>query len=195
MDTDLLDDEFIIKNQKESIPRFLNWLTIFILWSGIGICIAFGLMYDTQVIIAILLLFIATIFNYYKYRIGTKITFGIILLGVFNFIRFSPFTYGISFGIGGFILKVEVILFTLLIIHYYTNREVLSKFFSQLMNVDTSYETNRAITRGNISGFKRRFSKKSTEELNAIINNPKILSDAKTAAQEVINERNIGNEN
>lgn len=66
-----------------------------------------------------------------------------------------------------------------MILHYFTNRKVLSRYFSVLLNVEPAHEESRIIERGSINRFKRRFAKRRDEDLATIVNNEKLLPEAK----------------
>ncbi|MFT5834929.1 MAG: hypothetical protein ACI97N_002573 [Cognaticolwellia sp.] len=189
MEHEILDDEFQVKEKRNQM-QFINWISLIILWIGIGQCGFVGITDRPKVIAAIVLLIISTITTFAKYELGVKITLGIILLGVLNFVDFSPTKYFISFGINAIEIGIEFSLFVIGIIHYFTNRKELSKFLKDLLNREISEEEIKSTLRSEINGFKRRFSTKEIGELEMIANNDELLPEAVKAAKELIEEKN-----
>jgi hypothetical protein len=189
MEHEILDDEFQVKEKRNQV-QFINWISLIILWIGIGQFGFVGITDRPKVIAAIVLLIISTITTFAKYELGVKITLGIILLGVLNFVDFSPTKYFISFGINAIEIGIEFSLFVIGIIHYFTNRKELSKFLKDLLNREISEEEIKSTLRSEINGFKRRFSTKEIGELEMIANNDELLPEAVKAAKELIEEKN-----
>lgn len=189
MEKDLIDDESTFKGKNKVKPKLVHWISIIILWGGIGYCFVNGIITEIQVIAGIILLTISTIITYFKYEIGVKITLGIIALGVLSLVKYFPISYSIGFGIGDFGLAFEMLIFLIGIIHYIINKEVLSNFLSGLMNKDVSEEELHAEKRSRINGYKNRFSKKNMDELEEIAKNESLLPEAIKAAKELIEKR------
>ena len=159
------------------------------MWAGIGYCGVSGLLSELKVIFAIILLAVSTGVTYLNFRLGVKITLGIILIGTLNLIDFFPTKYFISFGINVIEIGFEVILFGIGIIHYFTNRDELSKFLRHLFNKEITKEEIEEEKRSMIDAFKRRFSNKKIDELRIIARNDNLLPEAIKAAEELIKEQ------
>lgn len=183
-------DELAISKNK-SQPTSLNWTSIIILWIGIVLCFFSGIISDIQVILGIILLSLSTLITYYKYELGTKITFGIIVLGVLSIVKFFPSSYSIGFGIGDYGVSFEILIILIGIIHFITNRTILSKFLKETFNRDASEEEIQLKERRKIDGYKNRFSRKSIDELQEVLNNKLLLPEAIKAAEELIDEKEI----
>lgn len=186
MNSEILDEGFETK-EKNRI-EIMNWISLIILWFGIGYCGISGLFGELKVIVAIVLLIISTAITYFNYELGVKITLGIILVGVLNLVDFFPIKYSISFGVNVIEIGFEFILFGIGIIHYFTNREELSKFFNDLFNREMTAEEIKSAQRPRINGFKSRFSNKQIGELEIIVKNNKLVPEAIKAAKELIEE-------
>ena len=189
MNSEILDDEFITKGEKEQ-SKIVKWLSIMILWAGIGFCGSNGLLGELKVIVAIVLLTLSTVVTYFNYELGVKITFWVILIGMINLIDFFPVKYLISFGLNTIEIGFEFLLFGIGIIHYSTHKREISKFLRKLVAREISEEEIRSAQRSRINGFKGRFSNKPTSELEVIANNDRLVPEAVKAAEELIQERN-----
>ena len=187
MNNEILDDEFQITTEK-NYPKIINWISIIMLWVGIGYCGFYGLLGEIRVIIAIVLLVVSTVLTYFNYELGINITLGIILIGILNLVDFSPIKYFFGFGIFGVKIMFDLLLCSVGIIHYLTNRTAFSKFLNNLSNKETEAET-KSINRSEVNGFKRRFSNRKIGELELIVNNELLLPEAIKAAKELIEEK------
>ncbi len=187
MKHELLDDEFTI-TEYPAKAKPINWTSILILWMGIGYCIFNGLLGEVKVIIAIVLLVISTAVTQVNYKLGVRITLGVILIGVFNLVDFFPIKYFFSFGIQSIALGFELVLFAVALVHYFTNRIELSGFFKDLFDQEVPEEEIQAIRRLKIDGFKKRFADKSIAELEMIVESNHLVPEAVEAARELIEE-------
>ena len=90
MSTGKIDKD--LRNQTQIIKSYnTNWIAIILLWIGICLCGYFGIITNAKVIVAFLLLAIASATSYYNYKLGTIITLGIIIIGAFDLVDFFPF--------------------------------------------------------------------------------------------------------
>ncbi len=133
MNNEILDDGFE-NGDKRNRVKIVNWISIIILWVGIGYCGIDGLLGEIKVIIAIVLLIISTGIMCFNYELGIVITMGTILIGIINLVDFFPITYYVFFEINAIEIEFEFILFGIGIIHYLTNKKELSKFLKNLLN-------------------------------------------------------------
>lgn len=189
MEKEILDEDLVLKEGNKTHPKLVNWISIIILWGGIVHCFLNGIITNIQVIAGLSLLIISTITMYFKYEIGVKITLGIIILGVLGIVKYSPISSLIGFRIMGFDFALEILAVITGIVHYYTNRIFFSNFLNGIMDNEVSEAEIRAIESSKTRGFKKRFSKKSTDELKKIIDNENLLPEARRAASELIEER------
>ena len=187
MNPEILDDGFEHKETKRF--QIVNWMSIIVLWGGIGYCGINGLLSEVKVIAATFLLILSTGITFFNYELGVKVTLGIILIGTLNLIDFFPINHFFGFGINGFEIGFEFILFGVGILHYFTNRQALSKFLKDVFNREITEEDIKSIQRSRINGYKRRFSSKSIGELEMIVKNDELLPDAIKAAKELIEEK------
>lgn len=191
MEKEILDDDLAFKEKITTTTKLVNWISIIIFWIGIGYCFVSGIIRDPEVIAGIILLIVATITTYLKYELGVKITLGVIVVGVLSLVKYFPISYSISFGFGDFGLVFEMLVFLIGIIHYLTNKEITSSFLSGIINREISEEEEQAGERNRINRYKNQFSTKKTKELEVIINNERLLPEARKAAKELIEKRKI----
>jgi hypothetical protein len=189
MEKKILDDDLILQDKNKVEPKLLNWVSILILWLGIGYCLFEGIITDMRVIAGIVLLVIATLATYFKFELGVKITLGIIVIGVFSLVKYVPISYSCEFGFGVVGFAFELVILFIGIIHYFTNRAVLYPFLNGMLNRKVSVEESLEEERKRINGYKHQFSRKSMEELKSIIENKKLLPEAIKAAEELIEKR------
>jgi len=166
MNSEILDNGFENGDKRKGI-QIVNWISIIILWAGIGYCGTSGLLSETKVIAAIVLLVLSTGVMYFNYELGVKITLGTILIGIINLVDFFPGETFIYFEINAIKIEFEFKdrLFGIGVIHYFTNRKVLSKFLKDLFNRELSEEERKSAQRSRINGFKRRFEELSDKEI------------------------------
>ncbi len=166
MNNEILDNGFENGDKRKGI-QIVNWISIIILWAGIADCGTSGLLSEIKVIAAIILLMFSTATMYFNYELGVKITLGTILIGIINLADFFPSETFIYFEINAIKIEFEAKaeLFGIGIIHYFTNREVLSKFLKDLFNIELSEEEIKSVQHSRINGFKRRFEKLSDKEI------------------------------
>ena len=188
MNEDILDNDLgVYENKKRT--NLKNWISIILLWIGIGVCIRNGVYGDIKVISGIFLLAFCTFFTHANYNIGVKATFFLILLGTLNILNFFPFTILFSFGISEFDLGFEFVMFGILIIHVFSNKEIMSKFIGNRIIPEMTNEEIKAEFRATVNGFKRQFAKNSIEDLKNIVKNDRIVAEAKLAAEELLKEK------
>lgn len=164
MNSEILDNGFE-NEDKRKVIQIVNQISIIILWVGIADCGTSGLLSEIKVIAAIVLLLLSTATMYFNYELGVKITLGTILIGIINLADFFPSETFIYFETNTIKIEFEAELFGIGIIHYFTNREVLSKFLKDLLNIELSEEEIKSAQRSRINGFKRRFVKLSDKEI------------------------------
>jgi len=116
-----------------------------------------------------------------------------IVLKVAGLLTFSPINYSVGVGIGNFKPAIEVLPLLVGIIHYFTNRKVLSLFIKGLLKREVPKEDAEAIKRGKIEGLKKRYSKKSTAELKIMAENKSLVPEAQKAARELLTKNNPEN--
>ncbi len=90
-----LDDGLSMRRKH---PSFLNWLSIYLLWAGLVFYFVRVPVFDIQVLASVALLAASTTVTYFNYSLGVRITLGVILLGIFNILTFSPIKFSIGFG-------------------------------------------------------------------------------------------------
>jgi len=199
MSTQILDEELI---QKEVIPVGKNWknyLALSILWIGNLTYICLFLLAesisDIRVLFTSLFLVGATIVTYKKFDAGVKFTFCLILLGVFHILLFFPIYYTFSFRVGSAMIVIDLILTLIGLVHYFTNKEILSPYFERIMNKKDTEEEVQLRERTKVNRYKHQFRNRNLKELNEIVNNERLLPEANEAAKELINEKSNFDDN
>jgi hypothetical protein len=190
MEQNAIDEAFGI-GEDAKMADLKNWASIILLWVGIILCGFSGWFYMPKVIIAIPLLVIATVSTYYKYKWGVKITVGLITIGTAKLIFFFPLNVSIGTSLNSISIAVDPILLGIGIVHYFTNRAHLSIFFKEVFSNEQTKEEIKSSERNKINGFKKRFENKSQQELMQVIDNEKLVSTAKAAAVELLEEYRI----
>lgn len=192
MNNDILDEDLVVESARSF--RLVNFISIVILWMGIGVCAIFGLIGETKVLISAAILMLSTGITIYKVDWGAFVTLIVILAGMFNVLYFFPIKYSISFGIGAIGAGVEVILFGVAIIHSVLNWNELAMTIKDLLRVEKTEEVEEFSQRSVIVGFKRRFASKQKYELEKMINNDKLVPEARMAAKELVDEIDVNSE-
>ncbi len=182
MEKEILDENLDQLENTKLKANLVNWISIVILWIGIGLCVQRGLIGDLQIVAGTVLLMVATFLTHFNYKMGVLVTLGILVLGILTLVEFFPFSLTIGFGFGAF----DLLNLAIALVHIFTNWEV----FSKIVNKESTPEEVQVSTRNRVEGFKRRFQNKSTNELEGIVQNEKLLPYAIQAAQELIDERN-----
>lgn len=150
-----------------------------------------GLLGDAQIAISAGLLLIISLVMWRNYQLGIKFILGLILLSIIGLLQFFPTQYEIGFYIGKIGLSIELISLAVGFLHYFTNKKELSAFMESLLNQKLSEKEKQDVKRVKIDGFKRRFTRKDISDLEEIVNNDKLVPEAREAARELINERSI----
>lgn len=177
-------------NKKMNVqPNWISWISLIILWLGICSCWQNGSITDIRVIISTALLLMVTVVHYFNFDLAIKITLGIIILGVFQILKFFPAHLTFSFEFGGLAFGFNGLAIIIGIIHFTTNWKLLSKFYNKVVKNELTEEEAEIKSKEKISLFKNRFLNKSDQELNVIINNEKLLPEAINAAKELLSER------
>lgn len=190
MTDEILDNDVISKKKNPAQLTFKNWISLLILWFGIFNCAFYHLIMDLQVLIAAILLLIATIISYLNFKLGVKLSMGLILIGALSLVQFFPHQFQIGFYILGIPIQFELLLFIIGIVHYRTNRPVLSEFLKSLFGNFKIKEDKNKIREAKILSFKSKFLNKEIRELESIINNENFVPEAIQAAKELIQEKN-----
>ncbi len=188
MDRELLDIDLVEGQEKDPQPSMLNWIAVIVLWAGLVLCIVFG-FYDLKIFAAVVSLAIVSIISKRNFKLGVKLVFVVVLAGIFDLVTFFPVYYSISIFFGENEISFNVLLILIGLLHFYMNRAFLGYAPS-----DQNEEENRPIhnpneNRSSINGFKRRFLKKEIDELEFILQNDKMVPEARIAAKELISEK------
>ena len=143
-DKAILDDHLAFKGEKIVQPKLVNWTSIIILWIGILYSIFNGLIYQNKFITGIVMLLITTIFCFSNFKLGVKVTLGIIIFGVLDLVDFFPIKF--NFEINGLGIGFDFVLVIIGIIHFFTNREQLFKSTKNFLNLDLPEEEIKAVS-------------------------------------------------
>ena len=192
MNNEILDHEYSDPQEEIKEVRLVNYSAIILLWLGIGASLLLGWGTEMRVILASLLLGVATTICYTNFKLGVKITLAVILLGILNIVQFFPIRLFLSFGFGfedyGIQLGLEFVSLIVGIIHILTNREEFLKFLKTLVNKEAAVLSSERQSK--VEKFKRRYSNKSPEELEQIIQNTSMMPEAIQAAKELLDVQN-----
>lgn len=188
MSTEIFEDTLVNEDKRKG-AQIVHWISILILWAGIGYCGINGLWSEIKVVAGIVLLILSTGIMYFNYELGVKVAMGTILIGIINLVSFFPIKLFISFGIDAIEIGFEFLLFSVGVIHYFTNRKELSKYLTDLLSREISEEEEKFAQRSRINGFKRRFASMQIDELESIINNADLLPEAIKAAKVLMEEK------
>lgn len=189
MENDILDEDLLGKRDYEKPPTLSNWTSLLLLWAGIASGLYAGFLFETKFVFAVLLLAMTSMLTYLNFQVGVKVTLFVILIGTLGLLNFFPNNIDFRMTIFGLTFGFELYLFFIGLIHFFTNKKILSKFIFNLFNRRLSEEEKIADSRSSINGFKRRFSNKEITELEQIANDKDLVAAAKQAAQELILER------
>lgn len=180
MSVNKFGDKNIIKSR-----QLISWSSIIILWIGIFYCGINQLLDETKEFAALFFLIISTAITYLNFKQGVRLTLLMTLLGAFNLLVFFPFQILLSFGFGELGIGFELVLFLIVIIHLFTNRNE----FSRILNSEISNDEINSINRSQIDGFKKRFSSRSIKELEILAKNQELVPEAINAAKELLEEK------
>lgn len=192
MENQFLDEDLLPNKNNNIQSKILSWTSIVILWLGVGFSLSFGYLTNHD-LAAIILLAIVSLICKVNFEIGVKVTFGLILAGVFNLVDFLPIKYEMGFGTSAFAIRIDLILFLVLVIHYLTNKQYFAKYLDFIYK-DTIAEDNiKPPSTSRINNFKKRFANKDAAELEAISENNKLIREANIAAEELLKEKDFLN--
>jgi predicted membrane protein len=172
------------KREKEKLMKKISTeiIIIYILWISIFLSIYLKYKFDIFLIFGIIGLSIVTLTNKKKSEISLITLILILFLATFNLIKFS-LAFGINLG------KISLTNFILLIVLIYKRRnEVLDlkeKWFSENEEEIESQKIRK------IEFFKNKFKNLSEVELNRKLSEENLTEEAKNAAIELINLKNI----
>lgn len=130
MNRQVLDEDLTEQESLESYPGLKAWISIIVLWIGMGGCLLNDMLGNAEVDAALFLLIITTIITALHLKSGVKLTFVAILLGVFDLLTFFPMSQFIEFR--GIQIEIDLILVVVLIIHLYTTYNIVSMFFKDM---------------------------------------------------------------
>lgn len=190
MDKEIIDNVLFEPKVSDGRPPLKSYSSLAILWIGIFISIANGIVYDWHVILGILLVILSTGITYFNHSLGVKVTFGIIILGVISVAHYFPSKLLVGITLGRSALAIEVITLTICILHCVTNRKILLTWLERIYANQQAKNSEKAPDEAKIQGFKQRFSRKNIVQLQAIVENPDLLPEARRAAMQLIDERN-----
>lgn len=188
---ELLDEDLYAESRPDLEAPIRSCLVPLILGAGLIYTVAEGYGARPKVIAAICCLSIASFVTFIHRKLGVKLTMAIIVLAVFRVLVFLPASYYISFGMDYHHLGFDALLFGLGMVHYLSNRNILSNYFrGQRAAHDAEHDSEEA-REARVQGFKHRFARKSNEELWLTAENEELVAEARLAAREIIMEREL----
>jgi hypothetical protein len=120
--------------------------------------------------------------HFYKYVITA-----IFLLGMFGIISFGPLNFYVAFGSEDSKIQLDLISLAFGLLIYWTNSTRINAAIIEAMK--PSKEKIRQRELSEIEEFKKRFSRKSTEELTQIVTTNTLVAPAVSAARQLLTER------
>lgn len=121
---------------------------------------------------------------YYKYVLG--LTF---LLGFFDFIQFSPIQFNTGLTFGDVHIGINLVCLLAGVIIYALNHPRINRILTSPFKYDQ--ERLRLLHQEEIEKYKEQFLRKSSEDLTQIVSSNKLVPAALTAANQLLQERQI----
>lgn len=176
-------DEHLIQPKKRRIPA-VRWVGLVYLWLCVLLLFTSGFVNTSSISLAAVVL-VSTIIYYFNKRISAIVVAIILTLASINFISISPISLLFPF----YFIWIEVFSFIMLCIHFTMNRDDIQDFVEYL-RVGTA-EEQQAVKNSKIESFKRRYANKSSYELKNLAQNSALLPEARQAAQELLEEKEV----
>jgi len=158
-----------------------------LLWFGVLLSILSGNLSNIKFIPAFSGLAIATIISFKNWKKGQSILLVFSLIGVLDLLDFFPFTFKISFSGTSGLLGIDFLMLFITFLLLALNTKELSPGIRQFLHGSPTEIESKKATR--INGFKRRFRHKTPEELEEIIENEKLVDEARKAAEYLLEQK------
>ncbi|MCB0662052.1 MAG: hypothetical protein KDC24_04895 [Saprospiraceae bacterium] len=186
----ILDEEMGLQNQPED-TSILRFSCLILLWLGMISCLFLGLFSDPLVLSGLVFLIVASVFSFYNFLLGAKITLAALLVGTFNLAQFFPLQLHVSFGVesSGLWMGIDILMIGFIILLYLTNKPIFGPWVKRIFKIDPNSREPIAEGRTKIEGFKSRFKDKPQKELESIAANQMLLEEARNAATELLHEK------
>ena len=167
------------------VPRWWNWLPLFILWGLLLVRLVVTYTPDFRTLAAAGLLIAVTAMSRHRFPLGVKLLLGLLFVGSFNLVSFSPLPYSLSIGLGVITIPLVPELILLFFVHYFLNERILSRFlWDSSPNI-----APLPVDPARVAGFKARFAKENRHKLELIAGDTGRVAAARQAAQELLTER------
>lgn len=189
MENEILDDNLIAREENSAHSNLVNWTSLICLWIGIVFSALFGVISEPTTIAGVIALVLVSAISYYSMEIGAKVSIVVIIAGVLKLLTFFPLSLELNFDIFELSFDVDLILLFVLFLHFITNKEYLTKYYKNLYYRNNSESEFHDQNHSKIAGFKRRFSNKSAAQLAIIIQNEKLVPEARKAAKELYDKK------
>lgn len=120
--------------------------------------------------------------EYYKFIFGTTL-----LLGLFNFINFTPSKHTISIGVIVFEIPFQPYVFLIGLLTYILNINTVNSFLKASFNL--SPKEQEMLEDEAIKKFMEKYKSFSNERLEAIVEDKRYASQAKEASRKILAQR------
>ena len=112
-----------------------------------------------------------------------------LLLSLFHLINLLPGSFNVGLGFGDLQVGVEPFSLLLLVGYYFLNRTSANTFIRKYLLPAPTPQKSAHLRREAIDQFKQTFARKTDESLRQIVHERKLVTDAVTAAHELLQER------
>ncbi len=123
---------------------------------------------------------------YFRYALGITL-----LLSLFNLVVFLPITLSMGLSFGDISIGLNPFALVLLIAYYFLNRSAVHTFIRKYVLPAPTPAVRARQHRESIDQFKETFARKSSESLQQMLTDNKLVSNALVAARELLQERGI----
>ncbi len=176
----ILDNE-LIPPSSEKKSNSIEWIIPIVFW--VGLCLNFlnGFNFYPKFNIALISILISTLVYIINYKMGVVLFLLSGIIGIFELGHFFPVVATIELHLILY-FKIEVIMTIITMVHFVINRKVILSFIN-LENTSEDQKRTDALNQARIDYFKVRFSKKAKSEIQMILNNEKLVPDAREASR------------
>ena len=189
MSLEILDEISNEVNSKPSIYKFLP--NLILLFGGILILINSNIFEANLYAFGFTILTIVSILFFTNYKLWCKaLAINLTIFSIVTGIMPFPIELEISINFGPIGIGINLIAVAILLWHLYVNKEELRQYWT-----DNSEEyKNRQLEKMNdqIKGFKKRLIRKSTSELNSMLEEAKVIPAAQEVIRIILEERHDG---
>lgn len=114
-----------------------------------------------------------------------------LVLALFSIINFLPDSIRFDFGFGDAGIEFSILGLGLMMLYYFLNKSAAHALIRKYLLPAPTPKKAAINKREGIDQFKKNFARKSSESLQLMIQEKKVLPTALTAAQELLEERQV----